>query len=128
MRTVIIPFDRSHKGIRSMFIYLKKQKGLMNLLIESPHIEGKQIPEALIRRKFEHFDKLYDHIEYCDIVLRKEKSDVQNSFFIEAKMKVPQSILFSSDSTQSFEMTLDKVVHDLENQLRRHKEKQKEKR
>jgi ribosomal subunit interface protein len=95
----------------------------MNVTIESPHIEGKQIAEALIRRKLDHLDKLYGRIEYCDIVLRKEKNDAQNSFFIEAKVKVPQHTLFSSDRAESFEITLDKVVHDLENQLRRHKEK-----
>jgi len=95
----------------------------MDLLIESPHLNGKQIPEALIRRKFEHFNKLYDRIEYCNIVLRKEKSDIKDSFFMEAKMKVPAVTLFSSDRAESFEITLDKVVQDLENQLRRHKEK-----
>lgn len=98
----------------------------MNIVIESPHIEGEQIPESLIRRKFEHLGKLYDRIVYCNVVLRKEKSEVQNSFFIEAKIKVPKSILFSSDTAESFEATLNKVIHDLENQLRSHKEKMEE--
>jgi len=35
----------------------------MKLLIESPKLNGTQIPDALIRRKFEHFEKLYDRIE-----------------------------------------------------------------
>lgn len=100
----------------------------MNLHIESPHRDGQEIPEALVQRKFEHFDKLYDRIEYCNIVLYEEKSDVKNSFFIEATMKVPRNTLFSSNRGTSFELALDKVVNDLESQLRRHKEKLRENR
>ncbi|THU39537.1 ribosome-associated translation inhibitor RaiA [Niastella caeni] len=95
----------------------------MNLHIESPHKDSIQIPEPLIHKKFEHFDKLYDRIEYCNVVLHKEKSDDKKSFFIEASLKVPRSTLFSSDRGETFEIALDKVVNNLENQLRRHKEK-----
>jgi putative sigma-54 modulation protein len=95
----------------------------MNLHIQSPHKDGMQIPEPLIQKRFEHFDKLYDRIEYCNVVLRKEKSDDKNSFFIEVSMKVPRSTLFSSDRAASFEMALDKVINDLESQLLRHKDK-----
>ena len=100
----------------------------MNLHIESPHRDGQAIPEPLIQKKFEHFDKLYDRIEYCNVVLYEEKSDVQNSFFIEATMKVPRNTLFSSNRATSFELALDKVVNDLESQLRRHKDKLRENR
>jgi ribosome-associated translation inhibitor RaiA len=43
-------------------------------------------------------------------------------------MKVPYNLLFSSDTSGSFEVTLDKVVNDLEKQLIRYKEKLVEKR
>jgi putative sigma-54 modulation protein len=95
----------------------------MKLHIQSPRKDGTQIPEPLIHKKFEHFDKLFDRIEYCNIVLYKEKSDDETSYFIEASMKVPRSTLFSSDRATSFEMALDKVVNALESQLRRHKDK-----
>jgi putative sigma-54 modulation protein len=95
----------------------------MNLHIESPRKDGLQIPEPLIHKKFEHFDKLYDRIEYCNIVLYKEKSDNKSAYFIEASMKVPRSVLFSSNKATSYEMALDKVVNDLESQLRKHKDK-----
>ena len=95
----------------------------MNIIIESPHIESNQVPESLIRRKILHLDKFYNRIEYCKVVLQKEKSDVQDGFFIEAIVKVPSNLLFSSDTSGSFEVTLDKVIHDLEVQLHRYKEK-----
>lgn len=95
----------------------------MNIIIESPHIETSQIPETLIRKKINHLDKFYDRIEYCKVVLQKEKSDVQDSFFIEAILKVPNNLMFSSDTSASFEITIEKVIHDLEVQLHRYKEK-----
>jgi putative sigma-54 modulation protein len=95
----------------------------MNLHIESPHRDGEEIPEMLVYQKFEHFDKLFDRIEYCNVALYRENSDPKNSFFIEASMKVPRATLFSSNSAGSFELAIDKVVNDLERQLRRHKDK-----
>ena len=122
MRTVITMFDRSHVHLSAAAIILSKRK-IMNIIIESPHLESSQVPETLIRKKINHLDKFFDRIEYCKVVLQKEKSDVQNSFFIETIVKVPGSTLFSSDTAGSFEITLDKVVHDLEVQLHRYKEK-----
>lgn len=120
-------FDSSHTNPPSLFLNLNKRE-IMNIQIESPHIETSQIPETLIIRKFNHLVKFYDRIEYCKVVLHKEKSDVQNSYFMEAILKVPNNLLFSSDTSEAFEVTLDKVIHDLEKQLIRYKEKQAEKR
>lgn len=100
----------------------------MQLHIESPHIEPDEGLMTLIRRKFEHLARRYDRIDNCEIVLRKEKSDIQEYFFVEAKMELPKAVLFSSDRADSFEMALDKVIDDLEHQLRRYKEELEERR
>jgi ribosome-associated translation inhibitor RaiA len=47
---------------------------------------------------------------------------------MEAKMEVPGRLLFASDKDETFEMALDKVIHDLEHQLRRYKEELDERR
>jgi len=94
----------------------------MHLQIESPHIEpGKRLTD-LIRSKFEHLSKRYDRINHCDVVLRKQKSDTQEFFLVEARMEIPRTILFASDKAESFEMALDKVINELEHQLNRHKD------
>jgi len=94
----------------------------MQLQIESPHIDAEKKLTDLIRSKMYHLGKRYDRINRCDVVLRKEKSDKQEYFFVEAKMEVPRRILFASDKAESFEMALEKVINDLEHQLNRHKE------
>ncbi len=99
----------------------------MKLQIESPHVEPDKKLVKLVRSKFEHLGKKYDRINRCDVLLRKEKSDVQKIFSIEVKMEVPGTMLFASDKAETFELALDKVIHDLEHQLRRFKEEIQEK-
>jgi putative sigma-54 modulation protein len=94
----------------------------MQIQIESPGIETGEKLINLIRTKFDHLGKRYERINRCDVLLKKVKSDKKKYFFIEAKMEVPRRILFASDNAESFEAALDKVIHDLEHQLNRHKE------
>lgn len=120
-------FDSPHATPSCQYLNLNKTQN-MNIIIESPHIPMNQIPGSLIQRKFNHLTKFYDRIEFCKVVLRKEKSDVQNYFFIEAILKVPNDLIFSSDSAGTFEVAIDKVAHDIEKQVLRYKEKLVEKR
>ena len=100
----------------------------MQVQIETPHAELDETVENLVRSKLENLGKRYDRIFHCDVVLRQEKSDIQKYFFVEAKLEVPQKILFANEKAESFEMALDKVIHDLEHQLRRFKEQLEERR
>lgn len=100
----------------------------MEVIIESPHIRLSEKLTGLVRSKFESMDKLYDRINHCNVVLRKEKNDMQQKFLVSANMNLPKAVLFGEDRAESFEVALDMVVHDLEHQLRRHKEKLDEKR
>lgn len=127
MRIVIGQLDCSHANCLWPALILHKRY-IMNIIIESPHIEASQVPETLIRRKFNHLERFYDRIESCKVVLHKEKNDVQNSYIIEAVIKVPDNLLFSSDASDAYEIALDKVIHNLEKQLHRYKEKLYEKR
>lgn len=104
------------------FSLLSSKNQVMQLQIESPHIEPNKRLTNLIRSKFEQLGRRYDRINRCDVVLRKGKDDKQKYFFIEAKMEVPRKILFAMEKAETFEMALDKVISDLEHQLDRHKE------
>lgn len=100
----------------------------MQVIIESPRIRISEKLSGLVRSKFENMGKLFDRINHCNVVLRKEKNDLQKKFLVSANMNLPKAALFGEDRAESFEVALDKVVQDLEHQLRRHKEKLEEKR
>lgn len=95
----------------------------MPITIESPHLKlGKKLEEQ-VYAKFDHLQKLYNRIEECEVVFRKIKNDQQKNYSIEAKVLVPKKMLFASEQEESFEIALFKLIEDLEQQLRRHKER-----
>lgn len=69
---------------------------------------------------------MYDRIINCDVVLKKENDDRQEFYTAEAKLLVPKELLFATEKAEAFEIALDKLINDLEHQLRRHKEELEE--
>ncbi len=95
----------------------------MQIIIESPHIRISNQLTELVRSKFEKINRLYDRINHCNVVLRKEKNDLQKGFIVSANMNLPKTVLFGEVRSESFEIALDKLIRDLEQQVSRHKEK-----
>jgi putative sigma-54 modulation protein len=100
----------------------------MQVIIESPHIRLSEKLTGLVESRFQGIGKLYDRINHCNVVLHKEKNDMQKKFVVSANMNLPKAVLFGEDRAESFEAALDKVVHELEHQLQKHKQKLQEKR
>ncbi len=95
----------------------------MNYIIQSPNSEVSLKKEELIQNKFKRFEKLLPGIMRCNIVLRKEKNDEQNSYIVEAKLQIPGNDLFAKEQAVSYEVAAENVCIDLENQIRKQKEK-----
>ncbi len=95
----------------------------MNYIIQSPNKEVSLEKEEFIQKKFKHLEKLLPEMMRCDIVLRMEKSEEQNSYVVEAKLMIPGNDLFAKEQATSYEMAAENVCIDLENQIRKQKEK-----
>lgn len=95
----------------------------MNYIIQSPNKEVSLEREEVIQEKFKRFERLLPGMIRCDIVLRTEKNGEQNSFIVEAKLMVPGTDLFAKEQASSFEIAAEEVCIDLENQIRKQKEK-----
>jgi putative sigma-54 modulation protein len=95
----------------------------MQITIQSPKITMSNSQEEFIATKLKHLDRLYDRIENCQVVFKKIKTDKKSSILIEVKVAVPGKDLFASETSESFELAVDKVCANLENQLKRKKEK-----
>lgn len=100
----------------------------MQIIIESPHIRLSEELTGLVNIKFGNMARVYDRINHCNVVLRKERSDTQEKCLVSANMNLPKAVLFGEDRAESFEIALEKVVRDLEHQLLRHKQKLEAKR
>ena len=98
----------------------------MQIQIQSIHFDaGEQLQSQAIE-KLSKLEKLSDRIEYCNVILKKEKSDNKKKFLVEVKLAVPKQDLFASERAESFGQALDMVMDDLKKQIKKHKEKLKE--
>jgi len=101
----------------------KLKLNFMNYIIQSPNKEVSLEKEELIQKKFKHLERLLPEMMRCDIVLRMEKSGERNSFIVEGKIQIPGKDLFAKEQAASYEMAAENVCMDLENQIRKQKEK-----
>jgi putative sigma-54 modulation protein len=95
----------------------------MQYVIQSPRIRISDKTEIAIQEKFDRLEKVFDRILQGNIVLKKEKEDKQNYFVVEARLAVPGNDLFAREKAESFEIAAEKVVLDLESQVKKHKAK-----
>ncbi|HVM86974.1 MAG TPA: ribosome-associated translation inhibitor RaiA [Puia sp.] len=99
----------------------------MQLEIESPHMEANEALQNFIKNKVAFLGKKFSMIKSCDVILRSEKNNKQQSCFIEARMEVPGKTLFASDNADSFESAFLRLAENLKHQLNRYKEGLKDK-
>jgi ribosomal subunit interface protein len=94
----------------------------MNFIIQSPHIQ-KLNPETqkAVLGKFERFERKFDRIERCNIVLKKERNTKRDNFLVEATLVVPGNDLFAKELAESFEVAAEKVCLNLESQIKKKK-------
>jgi len=98
----------------------------MQLTIESPGLEIDNKLQKLIQEKFENLVKIYSRVTKCLVVLKREKDDHKEYFLIEARLSVPQKMLFANSRAGNFEIALYKVIGSLAHQLNRFKDKRQE--
>jgi putative sigma-54 modulation protein len=95
----------------------------MQYVIQSPHLKVSDKIQRTIQRRFERFEKLFDRVEQCHVLLKKDKNGKQENFIVEAKLAVPGKDLFAREQAVSFEVAAENVCLDLESQIKKRKEK-----
>lgn len=95
----------------------------MQYTLQSPHLKISSRTELTVQKKFERFEKLFDRIEQCHVLLKKEKNGKQENFIVEAKLAVPGNDLFAREQATSFEIAAENACLALENQIKKRKAK-----
>src|ERR1019366_3380684 len=98
----------------------------MQIQIQTTPLEVDDIILDSITQKLGKLVKIYERIESCKVILKKEKSDRKKNFIIEVRLAVPKEDLFAVEGAESFGRALDRVIADLKKQLIRRKEKMNE--
>ncbi|MEY4930738.1 MAG: hypothetical protein RI909_1462 [Bacteroidota bacterium] len=99
----------------------------MKYIIESSTKEVSLEREEIIKKKFQRFEKKLQGLIRCDIKLKKEKNDEQNAYIVEGRLHISGNDLFAKEQASSYELAAENVCIDLENQIRKQKEKKNKK-
>lgn len=81
-----------------------------------------------IQQKMGRLGRKYSMIRKAQIVLRKEKSDKQNHYGIQATVALTGRTIYANEQEKDFRTAFDKLLQDLEHQLHKTKELNQEKR
>jgi putative sigma-54 modulation protein len=80
----------------------------MQINLQTPHINIAGKTREMVLTKLARLEKIYDRIEQCHVVL---------------KLAVPGNDLFAKERSENWSTTMDKVMADLTNALKKKKEK-----
>ena len=95
----------------------------MKLDIQSVHFDADSKLVDFIHKKTDKLDQIYDGIISGEVILRLDKSDVNENKIAEIKLEVRGNNLFAKKQCKSFEEATDEAVEALRRQVKKMKEK-----
>ncbi len=98
----------------------------MEVLIQSLDADVSNNFKKEIRKKIQSAGRIFSRVISVDIKLFKENNDEQNDYCMEAKIIVPQNVLFAKERAESFEAALNNLLDSIKHQLVKYKEKLEE--
>ncbi len=74
-----------------------------------------------VTRKLSELSKINEHIEKCNVILKKENHDDNKNFKVEVHLAIPKLDLFASEEAESYGRATHRVIADLKKQLIKNK-------
>ncbi len=101
----------------------------MNIKVNSVHFTADQKLIDFINRKVSKMDTFFDGIIGAEVLLRVDKPETNNNKISEIRLSIPSTseYLFAKKQADTFEEATDLAVEAIRRQLKRHKEKLREK-
>jgi putative sigma-54 modulation protein len=94
-----------------------------NISIQTLHVDVDNNVKEFVWDKMEQLNKIYDRIENCHVVLKKDHDGKNQDKVVEVNLIIPQKTLFSKNQAETFEQAADMVLEELKSQLQKYKEK-----
>jgi putative sigma-54 modulation protein len=94
-----------------------------NISIQTLHTEVDSGVREFVWNKMDQLNKIYNRIENCDVILKKDHDGKNQDKIVEVNLIIPHKTLFSKNQAETFEQAADLVVEQLKAQLVKYKEK-----
>lgn len=100
----------------------------MNIKINDVHFSADQKLVDFVNKKVSKLDTYFDNIIGAEVVLKVVKPETANNKEAEIKLSIPgKDYLFAKKQADSFEEAIDETIDAIEKQLKKFKEKMKDK-
>lgn len=100
----------------------------MNIKINDVHFSADQKLVEFVNKKVSKLDTYFDGIIGAEVILKVVKPETANNKEVELKISIPaKDYLFAKKQADSFEEALDLSIEAVRRQLKKFKEKLKEK-
>lgn len=99
----------------------------MKVHTESVQFKADQKLVDFIERKMSKLDHFFDRIIDAHVKLRLENSGQVRDKVAEVKISVPGNVLIAKESNKTFEASIDIAIDNLKRQLKRYKERLRDK-
>ncbi|MFT4760491.1 MAG: putative sigma-54 modulation protein [Paraglaciecola sp.] len=99
----------------------------MTVRTESVQFKADEKLLTYVEKKLSKLDSFFDRIIDANVKLKLENSGQVRDKVAEVKIQVPGSTLFVSETNKTFEASIDSAADNLKRQLKKYKEKMREK-
>jgi putative sigma-54 modulation protein len=101
----------------------------MNIKVNSVHFTADQKLIDFVTKKVNKLDTFFEGIINSEVTLKVEKPETANNKISEIKLSIPTTTdyLFAKKQADTFEEATDLAVEAIRRQLKKHKEKTREK-
>ncbi len=100
----------------------------MNIKINDVHFNADQKLVAFVNKKVSKLDTYFDNIINAEVILKIVKPETSKNKEVEIKLSIPTTdYLFAKKQADTFEEATDMAVEAIRKQLKKFKEKLKEK-
>ncbi|MFS4446542.1 ribosome hibernation-promoting factor, HPF/YfiA family [Maribacter sp. 2307UL18-2] len=97
----------------------------MNIIFEYHHVSGSQRLEQMATEKLNTLQEKYDFVHRADVFFKSENRSDNEEQICDIRLSMPGPRIFASTNADTFEAAMNETIRDLEDQLRKVKEKMK---
>jgi len=98
----------------------------MQIIYEYHGVSGSQRLEELAKEKLENLQNKYDFVHRADVFFKTQNRSDDEEMICDIRLSMPGPRIFASTNAETFEDAMAETIRDLEDQLRKVKEKKKD--
>jgi putative sigma-54 modulation protein len=98
----------------------------MQIVYEYHEVSGSQRLEEMAKEKLENLQKKYDFVHRADVFFKQQNRSDDDEMICDIRLSMPGPRIFASSNAETFEAAMTETISDLEDQLRKVKEKSRD--